>query len=135
MIKKSFLKNLLLVSIFLMLIQIYIGTGVREFIDDQSKLFGREDKSLWLSNATFKFYFHRSFSIIILLINALIYYISFQLKINLIYIKLIFSFIMVEILFGAVMYYFDFPILTQPAHLIIAIGIFCIQFYWLLKLR
>ena len=90
MIKKSFLKNLLLVSIFLMLIQIYIGTGVREFIDDQSKLFGREDKSLWLSNATFKFYFHRSFSIIILLINALIYYISSQLKINLIYIKLIF---------------------------------------------
>lgn len=135
MIKKSFLKNLLLVSIFLMLIQIYIGTSVREFIDDQSKLFGREDKSLWLSNVTFKFYFHRSFSIIILLVNALIFYISSQLKINLIYIKLIFSFIIIEILFGAIMYYFDFPILTQPAHLIIAIGIFCIQFYWLLKLR
>ena len=135
MIKKSFLKNLLLVSIFLMLIQIYIGTSVREFIDDQSKLFGREDKNLWLSNATFKFYLHRSFSIIILLVNALIFYISSQLKINLIYIKLIFSFIMIEILFGAIMYYFDFPILTQPAHLIIAIGIFCIQFYWLLKLR
>ena len=33
MIKKSFLKNLLLVSIFLMLIQIYIGTGVREIMD------------------------------------------------------------------------------------------------------
>ena len=28
-----------------MLVQIYIGTGVREFIDDQSELFGRKDKS------------------------------------------------------------------------------------------
>jgi len=30
-----------------MLIQIFIGTGVREFIDEQIKFYGRENKDLW----------------------------------------------------------------------------------------
>jgi len=56
-------------------------------------------------------------------------------KIDLKFIKMINFLILIEIIIGASMYYFSFPILTQPIHLLISIFILSLQFYWLLKLR
>ena len=64
-LKKINIKYLLLFSLFLMLIQIFIGTGVREFIDEQIKIYGRENKDLWLSSPKLNFYIHRTFSILV----------------------------------------------------------------------
>lgn len=134
MLEKINIKYLLLFSLFLMLIQIFIGTGVREFIDEQIKSYGRENKDLWLSSPKLNFYIHRTFSILVFSVNAILFFISKNLKIDMKYINMTMGLILIEILVGASMFYFSFPIMTQPLHLIIAIFIFSIQLYWYLKL-
>lgn len=135
MLNKINIKHLLVFSLLLMVVQIFIGTGVREFIDEQTKLYGRLNKDLWLSNPSFNFYFHRSFSILIFLVNGLIFIISKKLNMSMKYINVVMILILFEIIIGAVMYYFSFPIMSQPLHLMIAILIFVIQFYWYLKIN
>ncbi len=135
MLNKINIKHLLVFSLFLMVVQIFIGTGVREFIDEQTKLYGRLNKDLWLSNPSFNFYFHRSFSILIFLVNGLLFIISKKLNMSMKYINVVMILILFEIIIGAVMYYFSFPIMSQPLHLMIAILIFVIQFYWYLKIN
>ena len=135
MLNKINIKHLLFFSLLLMVVQIFIGTGVREFIDEQTKLYGRLNKNLWLSNPSFNFYFHRSFSILIFLVNGLLFIISKKLNMTMKYINVVMILILFEIIIGAVMYYFSFPIMSQPLHLMIAILIFVIQFYWYLKIN
>ena len=134
MLEKINIKYLLLFSLFLMLIQIFIGTDVREFIDEQVKFFGRENKDLWLSSPKLNFYIHRTFSILVFSVNAVLFFVSKNLRIDMKYINMTMGLIFIEILIGASMFYFSFPIMTQPIHLIIAIIIFAIQLYWYLKL-
>jgi heme a synthase len=43
--------------------------------------------------------------------------------------------IVIEIFTGILMYYFDFPFLTQPIHLIIAALMFSLQFFIFVKIR
>jgi cytochrome c oxidase assembly protein subunit 15 len=117
-----------------MLIQIIIGTGVREFIDDQIKFYGRQNKDLWLSNPKLNFYIHRTFSILIFLVNTSLFFITKKLKMDMSYIYIAIGLIFIEILLGVLMFYFSFPIMTQPMHLMIAILIISVQFYWYLKL-
>ena len=135
MLNKINIKHLLVFSLLLMVVQILIGTGVREFIDEQTKLYGRLNKDLWLSNPSFNFDFHRSFSILIFLVNGLLFIISKKLNMSMKYINVVMILILFEIIIGAVMYYFSFPIMSQPLHLMIAILIFVIQFYWYLKIN
>ena len=135
MLNKINIKHLLVFSLLLMVVQIFIGTGVREFIDEQTKLYGRLNKNLWLSNPSFNFDFHRSFSILIFLVNGLLFIISKKLNMSMKYINVVMILILFEIIIGAVMYYFSFPIMSQPLHLMIAILIFVIQFYWYLKIN
>ena len=132
MLNLKFLKRLILLSLFAILIQILIGLEVREFIDLKIDLYGLEKKNLWLTNPDTSFYIHRSFSIFIFVSNITLFLIAKRGKIDLIWIKIILSLILTEIIAGASMYYFSFPILTQPLHLLIAILIFGFQFYWYL---
>ena len=132
MINLKFLKRLILLSLFAMLIQILIGLEVREFIDLKIDFYGLEKKNLWLTNPDTSFYIHRSFSIFIFVSNITLFLIAKRVKIDLIWIKIILLLILTEIIAGASMYYFSFPILTQPLHLLIAILIFGFQFYWYL---
>jgi len=134
MLNKINIKYLVLFSIVLMLIQIIIGTGVREFIDDQIKFYGRQNKDLWLSNPELNFYIHRTFSILIFLVNTSLFFITKKLKMDMSYIYIAFGLIFIEIFLGVLMFYFSFPIMTQPMHLMIAILIISVQFYWYLKL-
>ena len=134
MLNIKLLKRLVIISMFIMLIQILLGLKVREFIDLKIDLYGFENKNMWLSNPEINFFIHRSFSIFIFISNAFLFYLARKIKTNLTWIKFILILIIIEIIAGASMYYFEFPILTQPIHLLIAIIIFGLQFYWYLIL-
>lgn len=134
MLNIKLLKRLVIISMFVMLIQILLGLKVREFIDLKIDLYGFENKNMWLSNPEINFFIHRSFSIFIFISNAFLFYLARKIKTNLTWIKFILILIIIEIIAGASMYYFAFPILSQPIHLLIAIIIFGLQFYWYLIL-
>ena len=51
--------NILGMGLVLTLIQIILGTQVRQFVDEQTKLIGYE-KNLWLAKPEINFYIHRS---------------------------------------------------------------------------
>ena len=135
MLSIKFLKRLIAFSMFVMLIQILIGLKVREFIDIKIDLYGFENKNLWLSNPELNFFIHRSFSIFILISNFLLFYLAKKLNTNTKWITIILVLIFSEIIAGASMYYFSFPLLSQPLHLLTAILIFGAQFFWFLTIE
>ena len=132
---KSRINFFLVVAMILMLIQISLGISVREFIDNQIDILGFETKDFWLNKPELNFYIHRTFSLLVFLSNFYLLILAKKSKIDLKFIKMINFLILIEIIIGASMYYFSFPILTQPIHLLISIFILSLQFYWLLKLR
>ena len=125
-------KNLIIFSIVLTLIQVVLGTQVREFVDEKVKSIGY-DKANWLTDVPIKFYIHRSFSIVVLLVNFYLFYLNKKLRLGFNKLSYVIILIGVEILTGILMYYFDFPVLSQPIHLVIATIIFGLQFYILLE--
>ena len=132
---KSRINFFLIVAMIIMLIQISLGISVREFIDNQIDIHGLEKKGFWLDKPELSFYVHRTFSLLVLLSNFYLFILAKKSKIDLKFIKMINFLILIEIIIGASMYYFSFPILTQPIHLLISIFILSLQFYWFLKLR
>ena len=132
---KSRINFFLIIAIILMLVQISLGISVREFIDNQIDIFGFEKKDFWLNKPELNFYIHRTFSLLVFLSNFYLLLMAKKSKIDLKFIKMINLLILIEIIIGASMYYFSFPILTQPIHLLISIFILSLQFYWFLKLR
>ena len=124
------LKFLISLSLILTLIQVITGTQVREFIDVQYAV--TQNKELWLNNPDFNFYFHRTFSLTVFGLNMYLLYLTIRKKYSLKPISWIGSIIFLEILLGIIMYYGDFPIFSQPAHLFLATILFGLQFYWFL---
>lgn len=121
----------LLISLVLTIIQVVLGTSVREQIDIISKTGAPE--ILWLQNPSVSFYVHRSFSIIVLLVN--LYLFGQNRKLNLGFSKTNWVLILlgIEILSGIAMYYFYFPFGTQTIHIVLATLLFGIQFYMILE--
>ena len=120
--------------ILLTLLQIIIGTQVRQFVDEQTKLLGYE-KELWLTKPEVSFYIHRSTSILVLLTNAYLWFTNKRYNLGFKKINLVMGLIIFEILTGILMYYFEFPFLTQPIHLVVACLLFGIQLYIYLEIR
>lgn len=135
LIYNSLFSKLLIISAIFSLIQIAMGTQVRQFIDEQVKQFGFDNKNLSLLNPSFKFYFHRSFTIAIVLVNLGMFYIN-QLK-NLGYslVNWIVFLIFLETITGILMYYAEIPFGTQSIHLLAGAVLFGLQFYLWLQSR
>tara|TARA_B110000444_G_C18851994_1_gene606552 strand:- start:14329 stop:15351 length:1023 start_codon:yes stop_codon:yes gene_type:complete len=126
--KNKKIMYILFLGFGLTIIQIFSGTQIRQFIDIQMNEYPIQ-KELWLKFAPLKFYFHRSFSILVL-ITHIILWSEFK-KYNFIplSLKIIVCLIGLEIFTGILMYYFNFPMTTQPIHLFMATLIFSFQLY------
>ena len=131
----SLFNKLLIVSIIFSIIQIAMGTQVRQFIDEQVKLFGFENKEYSLMNPSFKFYFNRSFTIAIILVNFGLFYLNQLHKLGYKLIKWILVLLFLETITGILMYYAEFPLGTQAVHLLSGALLFGVQFYLWLQSR
>ena len=127
-------KKILLFALFLTVIQIVMGTQVRQTIDELIKN-GLTESVLWLQNPKLIFYIHRSFSLLVLGLNCYLFYQNRKLNLNFKKLNWVLILIGFEILTGAAMYYFDFPFASQPIHLTIASLLFGVQFYLILESR
>ena len=122
---------ILVISLALTIIQIVLGTSVREHVDTISETGAPE--ILWLQNPSLSFYIHRSFSIIVLTVNLFLF--AQNKKFNLGFRKLnwVMILLVIEIISGIAMYYFDFPFGTQTIHIVLATLLFGFQFYMILE--
>ncbi|MDB2606396.1 COX15/CtaA family protein [Zobellia sp.] len=121
------------VVIFMTLVQVILGTQVRQFVDDQMDILGDTAKNQWLANADWQFYVHRSFSIVVVLLNIFLAQRIYKYKLNFSKINWVLLFLFAEAASGVVMYYYHFPFTSQPIHLVLASLLFGVQFYLLLE--
>lgn len=134
--QSSLLGKYLFAGFVLTLIQILMGTQVRQYVDSSKEQIGSNFFSLQGAE-TLLFYIHRSFSIVVILFHLWIYNRirknhSSLLKTQ----QIILALIGISVLSGVFMYYFDFPFSTQPIHLVIASILFGFQIYiWLRSYR
>ena len=131
----SLFNKLLIVSVIFSLIQIAMGTQVRQFIDEQVKLYGFENKNYSLMNPSFKFYFHRSFTIAIVLVNLGMFYMNQMKNLGYKLVNWIVFLIFLEAITGILMYYAEIPLGTQAIHLLAGAILFGLQFYLWLQSR
>lgn len=128
------LKWLIIACLGLTLIQVVLGTQVREAIDEVAKLAERNE---WISKLGLTFYIHRSYSLLLLVLHVLLFYKLWKSKESVQLIsspsKWLLVIVNVEILSGAVMSYLGVPAFVQPIHLLLGTLIIGVQYYlWLL---
>ena len=126
-----FIKYISFGAILLTLFQIGLGTQVRQYVDLKMHI----SSSGWLDQAPIKFYIHRSLSLLVVGIHLYLLFKLRQLKINIRVFNTILFLIILEIITGILMYYFDFPFSSQPLHLIIASLLFGVQSFFILQLN
>jgi cytochrome c oxidase assembly protein subunit 15 len=122
---------ILVISLVLTIIQVVLGTSVREHVDTISETGAPE--VFWLQNPSLSFYIHRSFSIIVLLVNIYLFAQNRKLNLGFKKINLVMILFLIEIISGIAMYYFDFPFGTQTIHIVLATLLFGYQFYMILE--
>jgi len=138
-VKQRFIipSNIKLMAVFalvLTLVQIAMGTQVRQFVDEQIDRLGEGTQALWLNPAPILFYVHRSFSLLITGLNIWLFLRLRKLGFPTQQIQQVLALIGLEIATGILMYYFDFPFSTQPLHLLFASLLFGAQSYLLFHL-
>ena len=120
-------------TVTLSLIQILLGTQVRQFIDTQSEVLGMGAKDLWLQDPEFIFYIHRSFSILVLMLHLWVAYRVQRLQLGFQRIYASLWVLIGIILTGIAMNYIAFPWGSQPLHLVLAAILFGLQWYALME--
>lgn len=130
------IKGLIILVIGLSMVQVVLGTQVREAMDLVIFRLGYAARTEWIDQLGLPFYIHRSFSILVLIANALIFFKIRKMvpSVDILYrqAKWVMVLIFLEIVTGVVMAYFSVPAFAQPIHLTLAILILGVQFVmWL----
>lgn len=133
------IKIVLTVLMVLSLVQIMMGTQVRESVDMVADTFNHSQRESWIDELGIVFYIHRSFSLLLLLAHLyLVYRVLYfygnqgNLMIDSLVLMIV---IVVEVSSGAIMAWFAIPRIAQPIHLVFASIAFGLQFYIWVKVR
>jgi heme a synthase len=123
---------LIMACMIVLLVQVLLGTQVREAIDSVALIAVREQ---WITEINADLFIHRSFSWVVLILHvALIWNLAKTTSHKTFPIALILL-ILGTILTGAGMAYFNVPPFLQPLHLLLATVTFGVQFLLLLRLN
>ena len=129
------LNQFLKIAIVLSLIQITLGTQVRQLIDDIASSLNHIQRDLWIDLAGITFKVHRSFAISLVIINVALFFRNLKLKYRYQLVNFICAVVFLEVLSGIILTYFDMLALMQPIHLTAASLIFLLQIALYLKLQ
>lgn len=131
--------TVLTAALAMTLLQIAMGTQIRESVDLLSVAFDHINRHLWRADFPLIFYVHRSFSSLILLTNL---WVAWQIFRNIQRGSLLFAagiipsvLIICAIVSGIVLDRLGFPAFAQPIHLVLANLIFGSQFFLLTTYR
>ena len=125
----------IVVAMILTVVQVVLGTQVREQIDILAADLGQESRRAWIDGLDMTFSVHRSFSWLILFLNAYLFYLLLKQKVRLPLIKGILLLILGSFVSGVVMAYAGIPAAAQPVHLLLGTAILGLQFLLFLQVR
>ena len=135
----KYIYYLLILSMFLFISQIILGTQVREAVDYMINYSKSIDRNNFIENLGVEFLIHRSYSLLVLMVHILILYLIYKQPYKINFLKnftfILSLLVLLEILTGAGMAYFSIPKFLQPIHLFLAFLIFGLQFYLFLIFR
>jgi len=133
-----FLKLATIFSVIVSIIQITIGTEVREAVDAVQDNYPNLARSEWLTQVGNIFVYHRDIALLVIVINGLIFYLimvkSIQTEIRKIS-NAVVLLIVLQIITGLAMSYFALIPWAQAAHVLFATLLFGAQFYLLLSFK
>lgn len=136
---KSFINKWLQWTLALSLLQVLIGTQVREAMDEAVKQLGGLGRSQWIDSLGLNFYIHRSFSIFILAMHlGLVYWIRKNTASKRTVSQLssaLLGMIILEVGTGIILAYWEVPAFAQPIHLTLATIALGLQFVVLLLIN
>jgi len=129
-------RTITIVAMIMTLIQVIMGTQIREAVDVIAVQFNYENREIWREHFPLIFYIHRTFSAVILATNAwLVWNLSknyspsnFLSRAGLV----LGGLILFAIATGITMDRFGIPAVAQPIHLLLAALIFGTQFFILI---
>jgi cytochrome c oxidase assembly protein subunit 15 len=137
--KPTRLFYLLAVGFVLMIVQIVLGTQVREQVDAIAFKFGNLFRSEWVEHLGLNFIIHRSYSLVLLGIHLVFIYKVYKYSLRSASIFKWSQILLLNILFvivtGVGMAYFGIPAFLQPLHLLLGSLIIGLQFVILLLLN
>jgi cytochrome c oxidase assembly protein subunit 15 len=116
----KFLKILTVITLILVLIQIVLGTQVREQIDEISRALKYEQRNLWIGKLGQEFFIHRSFSWVLSAACILLLWRSFSIPAFRRHSIVIMIFVVCSVVAGLTMFFMNVPALAQPLHLLFA---------------
>tara|TARA_B100000900_G_C20584056_1_gene718752 strand:+ start:1238 stop:2260 length:1023 start_codon:yes stop_codon:yes gene_type:complete len=128
-------QKILRLALLLTIIQITLGTQVRQLIDEISKVLGYEQRDLWLSLVGNTFKIHRSFAISLVIVNGLLFISNYRFKLGFNLPNYIIGVVFVEVLSGVVLSYLDMMALMQPVHMVAASVLFMLQVAMYFKMK
>lgn len=120
---------MLSIAILLSLIQILLGTQVREEIDVIAKAFGGAGRDTWVAGLPMIFKVHRSFSILVLVVNAALVVFNWLRWEPIKEIYWLGGLVLLEIITGITLAYAGLPKAFQPVHLVFSFLMFALQAY------
>ncbi|MDF1696836.1 MAG: COX15/CtaA family protein [Saprospiraceae bacterium] len=123
------------IMIIVLLVQIILGTQVREEIDMISKSLAYEQRELWINRLGNIFVIHRSFSWIVLLGCMGLFIKGRSIMGFASHIRNIVLVLISIILLGIIMAYLNMPAIAQPLHLLLASALLMQLFYTRLKME
>lgn len=137
--KKTFINKWLIWTLILSLIQVLLGTQVREVMDVAIKELGEAGRNQWIEHLGIKFYIHRSYSILLFGLHVgLLYWLRKATSQGGIIYKLtqaLLVMVIIEIATGIIMAYWSVPAFAQPIHLTLATIALGLQFVLLLLIN
>ena len=129
------LKIISTVVLFLSLVQIGLGTQVRESIDEISKPLKYGQRETWMSKLGNEFYLHRSFSWLLLAGCLLLCWKAWKIAALRKNTLLILGLVLSSVALGIIMAWFSIPAIAQPLHLLAASGLVLALFAIRLRLK
>lgn len=135
---KRFINRFLMISGIVLLVQILLGTQVREEVDHVAHQLGNENRSQWADNLGLSFIVHRSFSWIVVITQLLWYWRFRQEQTSGTLANLghgVMGLTALQILSGITLAYLGMLAVAQPIHLTIALVAIGIQFTLILLIN
>ena len=130
---------MVVIALLLTVVQIIMGTQVREAIDEVAAAAHYQERGTWITNTGNIFLIHRTYAWVVLLVSIALIFVVRKAVGNqdniLLWSFIVLVLVGIEIFSGAIMNYFAIPKFAQPVHLGLATIIFGLQFLVLLKLN